>query len=491
MEMARKAKRAEKAGHRAEAYILYSEAYALRPKSKKYKALMAAVKPAPEIPPPEDNAPSFDSLTGRELQAPPELKTKPGIQDFNLIGPPRSLFDQVAQRFGLATVYDGGYPLAGPPVRFQITAADYREALHDLEAATGSFVIPLSARLFMVASDTPQKRNDLERTIEISVPVPQAMTTQELTQIGQAVKQALNVDKLAWDTAQDQIVIRDRVSRALPAQALLQQLFSWRPEVMIEVEFLEVSDSDLINYGFNVTNTFTATYLGSILNNVVSYPSGASYLLTFGAGKTLIGLGVAQVQAMFNQTLSSTRTLFRAEERAVDGQTATFHVGEKYPVVTSMFAGSVAAGQQGQVYSPPPVFTFQDLGVQVKVTPHIHGMSETTLAIDTSYQLLTGTSVNGIPIIGRREVNTQVRLRDSEWAVVAGLMSPSDSKAVSGFWGLAQIPLIGNLFKQTTRDKEDSNILIVIKPHLLSLPPDQIVTRELRVGTATRPFNPL
>jgi type II secretory pathway component GspD/PulD (secretin) len=156
-----------------------------------------------------------------------------------------------------------------------------------------------------------------------------------------------------------------------------------------------------------------------------------------------------------------------------------------------MYAGSVPAGQQGQVYAPPPVFTFQDLGVQVKVTPHIHGMSETTLAIDTSYQLLTGTSVNGIPIIGRRELNTQVRLRDNEWAVVAGLMNPSTSKAISGFWGLAQIPLVGNLFRQTTTDKEDSNILIVIKPHLLSLPPDQIVTRQLRVGTETRPFNPL
>ena len=68
------------------------------------------------------------------------------------------------------------------------------------------------------------------------------------------------------------------ISRALPAQALLQQLFSWRPEVMIEVEFLEVSDSDIINYGFNVTNQFPAIYLGQILNNVVEFPSGVTAL---------------------------------------------------------------------------------------------------------------------------------------------------------------------------------------------------------------------
>ena len=66
------------------------------------------------------------------------------------------------------------------------------------------------------------------------------------------------------------IVIRDRVSRALPAQALLQQLFSWRPEVMIELEFLDVSDSDIINYGFNITNQFPAIALGQIMNSVVT-----------------------------------------------------------------------------------------------------------------------------------------------------------------------------------------------------------------------------
>ena len=80
---------------------------------------------------------------------------------------------------------------------------------------------------------------------------------------------------------------------------------------------------------------------------------------------------------------------------------------------------------------------------------------------------------------------------DGEWAVVAGLISRTDSKTQSGFWGLSQIPLIGNLFKQTTKDKEKQNVLVAIRPHLLSLPPDQIVTPKVRVGSETRPFTPL
>ncbi len=381
--------------------------------------------------------------------------------------------------------------MAGPQIRFRLSGVDYREALHDLEAATGSFVVPITSRLLIVARDTPQKRTDLEQTISISIPIPQAVTTQELTEIGQAVKQATNVDKMAWNSAQNSIVIRDRVSRALPAQALLTQLFGSRSDIAIDLEFLEVDDSDIKNYGFNVTNSFQAIYLGQILNNAITAPTGVANLLTFGAGKTLIGISVAQAQAMFNQTMSSTKTLFQIQLRATEGQAATFHSGEKYPIETSGFAGTAPVGTTGTIYAPPPAFTFEDLGVTLKITPHVHGMDEMTLAIETSYELLTGNSVNNIPVIGRRSLKSEVRLRNDEWAVIAGLINPSDSKTVSGFWGLANIPFFGNLFKQTTTDKENTNVLIAIRPHLLSLPPGQTVTHGLRVGTETRPYNPL
>ena len=223
------------------------------------------------------------------------------------------LFDKIAQAFGLDTVYDGDFPRSDPPIRFHVSGADYRDALHDLEAATGAFVIPLSSRLFMVAHDTPAKRNDLEQSMEVGVPIPQVLTTQELTEIAQVIRQTTGVEKIAWDSADSMIVMRDRLSRVMPAVGVLQQLIAYRPQVMIDLEFLQVDLSDMKSYGFNVTNTFSATYLGHILNNVITPPSGVTSLLTFGNGKTLIGLSVAQVQAMFNQTLTKSNSLYRAQ----------------------------------------------------------------------------------------------------------------------------------------------------------------------------------
>ncbi len=513
MALARQAKRADKAGKGSEAYLLYSQAAARQPRDKKYQLLMEAAKGRAEREAQAANhkadakeqqgalyektgPPVFDSMTareaaaGRQLLEPPALRAKEGRNDFDITGSARTLFDAVAKRFELETIYTEGFPDPGPPVHFKVSGVDYREALHDLEAATGALVVPVSTRLFMVAQDTPSNRNDLEQSISVSIPVPQAVTQQELTEIAQAVRQATNIEKLAWSTGRGELTLRDRISRVLPAQALLQELLGFRGEVMLDVEFIEISDSDVRNFGFKVTNSFQALYLGQILHNAITAPAGVANLLTLGGGKTLIGLGVAQVQAILTQTSSTSRTLFRAQIRTTDGQPGTFHAGEKYPIVTAGFYGA-AAGAQGQTFAPPPSITYEELGVSVKVTPRIHDQGEITLAVDTTFELLSGTAVNGIPVIGRRQLVTQARLRDGEAAIVAGLIGKTDAKSVAGFWGLAQIPLLGNLFKQTSLDKEDSSVLVVITPHVLSLPRDQASVRSLRTGSDTRPYNPL
>lgn len=523
MALAKKAARSEKSGENAQAYIYYSEAAALQPRNRRYKGKLLILqaraaresKPQPKAAVPADTLSAaqpafppdvltpqdvFDSMTEREMSLARELKSIPslgtiaakaGKQNFDLNEDARELFDKVATRFGLQTVFDGDYPTAGAKIGFRVEAADYREALNELEAATSSFVIPISSRVFMVAKDSQQKRNELEQTMAVAVPVPQAVTAQELTELAQVVRQTANVEKIAWDTSQARIIMRDRVSRVLPAVALLQQLLSYRAEVMIELEFIQVGSSDLKNYGFNVTNSLSAVYLGNVLHSVAS-PAGVANLLALGGGKTLIGIGVAQAQAMFNETYTSTKSLYRAQIRSVVGQPATLHVGEKFPVITGGYFGAVPAGQAGQNrYAPPPQFTFEDLGLTLKVTPFVHGSGEVTLQMETGFEVLTGQAINNIPVIGRRNLVSQVRLRSEEWAVIGGIMNATDSKAVSGFLGLASIPVLGYLFRQNSTDKEENNVLIGVRPHLMSLPPDQIVTKRLRVGSEMRPYTPL
>jgi hypothetical protein len=521
--LVRKAKLAEKAGDTADAYVYYSQASALQPKNRGYRARAAALQaraaaktdPAPATATAEADAAvadpiehhaglpedlMFDSLTMRELSktrqlaSPPKLDAAAGQFDFDLTDTPRGLFDKVTAKFNLRIVYDGDYPPGGPPIHFHVTQVDYRAALETLEAATGSFVVPLSSRAIMVARDTTAKRNDLEQFITVTVRVPQVITTQELTEIVQLVRQVSNVEKIGWDTDNDQIVMRDRISRVALAQGLLEQLFSYHPEVMLDLELLQVSDSDIANYGFTVTNNFPLVFLGNVLNSaqpsVANIPSGVTNLLTFGAGRTLVGIAAAQVQAMFNETFSHSKALYSARLRSASNLPGVFHVGEKYPIITSGFVG-VSASSSNLSYAAPPAISYEDLGLELKATPHVHGADSVSMSIEASYETLTGQSADGIPVIESNKITTDIRVRNEEWAVVAGLISETNNKSVSGFAGLASIPWIGNLFRQTSTDKETTHFLIGIRPHILYMGPDENVTQPMRAGTDARPFTPL
>ena len=167
----------------------------------------------------------------------------------------------MASFYDLEVIFDSEFE-PGRPFRFRLDQADYRDALHALEAATDAFVVPVSPRVFLVARDTPQKRNDLEQFVTATVQVPQVLTSQELIELAQTVRQVMGVEKLGWDNKTSSIVMRDRLSRVLPARALLHTLLSYRSEVMVELQLIEVRKSDALNYGVNLPNAFNIFFMG-------------------------------------------------------------------------------------------------------------------------------------------------------------------------------------------------------------------------------------
>lgn len=503
----KRGRKAERAGDMASAYLLYSEAAALQPAKQLYwlrsqavrsrAALAARPGPAPRNTPadpapgpPLDTMDDHDRAAERQPLPPPELKPQPGLRDFNLRADARSLFEQVSRAYGLDTVFDGDYG-AGPPIHFTITGAGYRDALHALEAATGSFIVPLSEKLIFIVKDSEQKRRQAEPTIALTVPIPQALTPQEINEIAQGVRQLFTVEHLAFDSAMNMLVIRDRFSRALAARQVAEQLMHPRPQVQIEMEFVEVDRSLTRELGLQLPTSFPLFYLGGILNSLPSISNTIGGLLTFGGGKTMFGFGLSSAQLFATESRSKATTLLKMHALSVDAQPVSFHVGQKYPILTAGYFGRVPSGNTGQTFAPPPAFNFEDLGVVMKVTPRIHSIEELSLELELEFKVLAGQAFNGIPVISSRSLKATVRLRDGEWGVVAGAISTSDARTISGIAGLANLPAIGPLMRHNTRDNSASDVLIVLKPSLVSLPADQLVTREIRTGSETRPFTPL
>lgn len=500
-------RKAEHAGHMVQAYLLYSQAATLDPLNPFYRLKSEAVKSraALESPPkPPDavrkpetaaaDASPFDAPNANDRSAertpkpPPELTGAPGLKDFALRADAKSLWQQVAHGFGLEAVFDTDYE-SGPPLTFRLDQIGYRQALRAAEAATGSFVVPISRRLFLVVKDTDPKRKEREPTVAVTVEVPEATTTQELTEIGQAVRQLFNLEHMAWDTRLNMVIMRDRISRVVPASRVFDELLHHRPQVDIEVDLLEVDRTSSLAYGVDLPMTFPITYLGTFWHS--SVPSIVAKMATFGGGQSLFGIAIADAALLANESRSFSRTVLRSDIRAVDGTASSMHVGEKFPVLTAGYFGPASSSQGGTVYMPPPTFTFEDLGINLKVTPRIHGMEEVTLDLEIEFKVLTGQSSNGIPIISSRKLASKVRLKEGEWGVVGGLLTSSEMRSIQGIAGLSSVPVLGRLFQQNNKDENTSQVLLIIKPTLLNLPPDQFVTPTIWTGSELRPVTPL
>ncbi|MEX2263064.1 MAG: type II and III secretion system protein [Bryobacteraceae bacterium] len=500
----RAGRKAEKSGDVARAYLLYSQAAALDPENRKYWQRSQAVRtraalqlklkpPAAPLPPGELTEEEFQTITETDLaeaRAPrPPIRLIPGPvrKDLDLRGDAKALWEEVARAFGLDTVFDGDYQ-PGQPIRFRMEDANHREALHALELATASFAVPLSDRLLLVAKETPQKRADLDPFVTVVIPLPEPVSVQEAQELAQAVRQSLTLNKFHVDSIRRMAVIRDQVSKVRIAQLVFRQLLQHRPEVAIDLEFREVARVNSLSYGLKLPASFPLDFLGTVLGSVK--PSITGPLFVFGGGRTIFGLGVASTQLIARMSRSNASSLLQTTLRSVDGQPATFHVGDRFPILTGGFFGPPPTGDE-EVFIPPPTVNFEDLGALIKITPHVHDMEEATLEVEAEFKVLGGESFNGIPVISTRKLSSHVRLRFDEWAVIAGLMNEAEARSITGLAGLSHVPFLGALVRRHDRDRGVSEVLILIKPRLLSLPPSQRVTHALRTGTDTRPITPL
>jgi tetratricopeptide (TPR) repeat protein len=139
-------------------------------------------------------------------------------------------------------------------------------------------------------------------------------------------------------------------------------------------------------------------------------------------------------------------------------------------VVTVILDSSSFANGATPAQTPYPGSEYIDLGVKVKATPTLHPNREVTLQLEFEIRALSGTNINGIPIISNRTLTQTVRLKEDETTLISGLLDNQETRAITGLPGFANLPGAGYAFGSHNNTLRDNEFLILVTPRRLRSP---------------------
>lgn len=516
----RKGFRAQREGRHVEAYVFYNQARALDPASRKYiRAARQVRAPAAQLIASTGDyrtaiaaAPAAAGLQRlaaqmqdepagaylafaqgepeRKMKDPARLKPDDHSASFRFRGTLGEAYEQAAGEFGLEVVFDEDFD-SGGQIRVDLSDCDFSCVMLALGDVGRTLIVPLTEKRFLAAEDTAVKRRDLEPFAFVTIPLNDAVTPEQVTQIGQAVQQSLDLKRFQMSPAYGVLFARDTVTKTRMAQAMVDALMHPRGAVTIEVRLLAVNREYAADLGIDLPGSFPVTNFSTILNGMPPEPDGSAPLIGIGGGKTVLGVTVGAAQALAAMESGAGRSLQTMSIRADHGMPAEIKLGERYPIVTAQFSAAPAPGLDGggDFALPIPSFTFEDLGLNMRVTPLVHSAREVTLEMETEFRLLAGGAVNGVPILSNRQFQSSVRLRAGEFAIVSGMAVLEQRNTRAGPSGLADIPFLGQVFGRRRRQANRNELLVLVRPRIVRLPPAEAApSLTFRFGPEQRPL---
>ncbi|TMA85199.1 MAG: hypothetical protein E6J63_20570 [Deltaproteobacteria bacterium] len=397
--------------------------------------------------------------------------------------PTKMVFEALARQTGLNFIFDKDVKSEGKTTIF-VNQVPVEQAIDLILAQNQLGRQVLSENIALIYPNTAAKqkeyRDEIVHTFYLTNAAPKDAES--------LLKTVLGTKTLFVDEHSSTLVMRDTPEHVRMAEKLVASLDVPEPEVIMEVEVLEITHSLLEQLGIN-------------------YPSNVSFSLTKppnseGAGTTGLVLGDIAKQNKNTISVSSlgvsvdllkqvgvTNVLSSPRIRARNREKAKILVGNRLPVVTSGTSATV-----GGAFSTSNV-QYIDAGLTLEVQPTIH--NDGNVAIKISLEVSSIIKQISVPIgnggttlayeIGTRNASTLLELKDGETQVLAGLIQDTDQRNSSHIPGLGDLPILGRLFGSngTTRDKNE--IVLSITPRLIRTQPrPSSETTEFWYGTESQ-----
>jgi pilus assembly protein CpaC len=307
--------------------------------------------------------------------------------------------------------------------------------------------------------------------------------TPDIAEFKERLQQIIPGENIEVRTANDGIVLSGQVSSTAKMDRALDLANRYAPDrvsnlmvvggtqqVMLKVRFAEMNRTVSKALG----GSLTARANGTDGSGIIGGGSGLSS--AFGGVIANFGVGDLSFQVLLEalETKGMVRTLAEPNLTALSGQEAKFLAGGEYPVPVSQDDDTITV-------------EYKPFGVELNFTPVVVDQDIINLTIDAAVSSIdpaNGINVDGFDIdaFKRRETSTTVEMRDGESFAIAGLLQDDFRNSNSQLPWVADIPVLGALFRSADYQRSQTELVIIVTPHLvtpvageaLALPTDRI-----------------
>ena len=389
--------------------------------------------------------------------------------------PTKMVFEVLSRETGINFILDKDIKSDGKTTIFvqDVPVEEAIDLVLDQNALTRQI---LAANMVLIYPNNPAKQKEYQEEIVRTF----YLTNAEPKDVEGMLKNVLGTKTLFIDERAGLVVMRDTPDTIRMAEKLVASLDVAEPEVMLEVEVLEISRSRLQDLG--IAYPTSATLSPSALTGT------SGLVLSDLSHQTSKTIGVSALSVTLNAMKQTglTNTLASPRIRARNKEKAKILIGSRVPVITNSVTPTAAGA---------PVVTgnvqYLDVGLTLDVQPTIHLDSDVAIKINLEVsniiKQVTTSSGTVAYEIGTRNASTLLRLKDGETQILAGLIQDSDTRTANSIPGLGDIPIVGRLFGTHHTDIEKDEIVLSITPRIIRMqprPPSD--TTEFWYGTETR-----
>ena len=383
----------------------------------------------------------------------------------------KEVFEILARTAGVNVIFDK--EVRDDPITIFVKDLPFDEALNLILSTNNLLTQRIGSDTLLVMPNSKQKQAQYQDLLLRTFYLANAKAKDAVN----LVRTMLDSKKIYVDEKINAIVVRDEPAKLQLAERMLFAIDRREPEVVLDLEVLEVNRTKSLKYGLNF-----AKQAGSGLvptggsGGISTSPTQFTFrqLTALGPESYLFTLPASVLIDFFKQD-SDAKTLASPKLRVINNKSASINIGDKQPILlstTNVLPGQAATGAIPTTSTVTSI-EFKDTGVKLTVEPSINLMDEVTMKIKVEVTRLGDqVTLQASPEIkqfkfGTRMAETTLSLRDDETVVLAGLIQEEERKTRSTVPLLGDIPFIGQLFTSTTQDRVETEVVLTLTPRVV------------------------